>query len=146
MAKTKFDKGIESLIPYLERDFMTFPLAEEGNYSPQLNFWQIFDEKCITDESIIEIAKELEFPEKFYLDFQMEPMSTNSITLADFEALLLGNDNILTKINPDSSKPPRFMYHFSVWSWEENKIDTNKLIELSVLAIEYFREHFKHLN
>lgn len=32
---------IEKIIPYVDEDFLTFPLAEEGNYTQFLNFWQL---------------------------------------------------------------------------------------------------------
>lgn len=36
---------IQYIIPYVSKDFITFPLTEEGNYTPFINFWQIFNAK-----------------------------------------------------------------------------------------------------
>lgn len=38
-------KKIERLIPYVNENLITFPLLEEGNYTPFVNFWQIVDKK-----------------------------------------------------------------------------------------------------
>jgi hypothetical protein len=36
---TNFDE----FIPYVDENFIRFPLAEEGDYSPTLNLWRVFD-------------------------------------------------------------------------------------------------------
>ena len=46
---------IERLIPYLNENFITYPLWEEGNYAPFVNFWQI----CKTQEEIQLLDKNL---------------------------------------------------------------------------------------
>ena len=139
MAKTKFDKGIETLIPFLEENFLTFPLWEEGNYSPQINFWMIFDDIVVNSKNIEKINNDLNLPETYYLDFLVDTMNTDAITLEQFEYLLIGNPIKLDI----SKKKPRYMYHFSVWSYDENKIETSKLMEVALSAYKYLRENFK---
>ena len=41
---------IEQIIPYVEENFITFPLWEEGNYGPQVNIWRIFNKFEELDE------------------------------------------------------------------------------------------------
>ena len=36
-------KKIEQLIPFVDENFITFPLWEEGDYAPHVNIWLIFD-------------------------------------------------------------------------------------------------------
>ena len=43
--KKAIDKCIEDLIPYVEESFITFPLWEEGNYTPHCNFFLFLNEK-----------------------------------------------------------------------------------------------------
>ena len=46
---------IDKLIPYLSENFITYPLWEEGNYTPFINFWKI----CKTQEEIQLLDKNL---------------------------------------------------------------------------------------
>ena len=36
MLQTKIDK----LFPFISENFITYPLWEEGNYTPHINVWQ----------------------------------------------------------------------------------------------------------
>lgn len=36
-------KQIEKLIPFIEEEFITYPMWEEGKYIPFVNFWQKFE-------------------------------------------------------------------------------------------------------
>lgn len=38
----KINEQIKEIIPFVDENFITFPLCEEGNYTPFLNFWQFF--------------------------------------------------------------------------------------------------------
>ena len=49
-------KKIDKLIPYLSENFLTYPLWEEGNYIPFVNFWRI----CKTQEETQNLLKEFE--------------------------------------------------------------------------------------
>jgi len=58
---------INKLIPYISSDFLTYPLWEEGNYTPFINFWHIGNDKKLplnfnsdinlNDEYIIELEE-----------------------------------------------------------------------------------------
>ncbi len=41
MLQTKIDK----LIPFISENFITYPLWEEGNYTPHINVWQILKDE-----------------------------------------------------------------------------------------------------
>jgi hypothetical protein len=36
-------KNIETLLPFVDENFLTFPLWEEGKYIPFVNFWRKYD-------------------------------------------------------------------------------------------------------
>ena len=58
-------KKIEQLIPYISREFLTYPLWEEGQMIPFVNFWQIGATRVLQDA----ITERLEclFLEKGYI-------------------------------------------------------------------------------
>lgn len=34
---------IQDIVPYVDENFITFPLTEEGDYRPHIKFWKIYD-------------------------------------------------------------------------------------------------------
>jgi len=48
---------IEKLIPFIEEEFITYPLWEEGKYVPFVNFWQKFESRKDISEFRIKLSK-----------------------------------------------------------------------------------------
>jgi hypothetical protein len=42
--KSTIQDKINQLIPYISQEFITYDLWEEGNYTPFIHFWQIFND------------------------------------------------------------------------------------------------------
>lgn len=40
-------KNIETILPFVGENFITFPLWEEGKYIPFVNFWQKYDNQIV---------------------------------------------------------------------------------------------------
>lgn len=69
-------KQIEKIFPYIEENFITYPLWEEGNFTPFVNFWQSVENL----EELENLQKKLrEFHKKneyeIYCDGPSSPMS-----------------------------------------------------------------------
>lgn len=43
MKSKRMNKLIKGMIPFVSENFISFPLAEEGDYSLELNVWRIFE-------------------------------------------------------------------------------------------------------
>lgn len=68
-------KKIEKLIPFLNENFITYPLCEEGKYIPFVNFWQKADADMDSLEKegrIMEVFKDtcyqIEYSDNKYSD------------------------------------------------------------------------------
>ena len=53
----KLYKQIEKIIPYIDENFITFPLWEEGLYIPFVKFWQIFNDEIENDKAVAIVEK-----------------------------------------------------------------------------------------
>ena len=67
MLQTKIDK----LIPFISENFITYPLYEEGNYTPHINVWQI----CRNDleyNDLIEKLNTITRNNEYYFDIDLK--------------------------------------------------------------------------
>ena len=80
MKDDKIEKLIKDIIPYVDENFITFPLWEEGDYRPVLNFWFICPELPFKGKEMLYTDKNLPgLSEKFSIGVDSEKhKETNS--------------------------------------------------------------------
>ena len=83
--KNQIDKKIKELIPYVDEEFITFPLAEEGDYSMQLKFWKIYESIEIFEE----VLDKLEYDDNIEMIIDMKHLANPTVysileSLGDF--------------------------------------------------------------
>jgi hypothetical protein len=140
MAKSKIDKYMAQMIPYTEETLITIPLWEEGNYTPQINFWQLFDSEVITESNIEKIKKDLEFDESYELDFLIDHLHSHAISYDELSDCIKNDVNPLTLSHSPDKK---CLYHFSIWNINPNTFNIIDLFELAIKTINYLRDTFK---
>ena len=59
-------KKIEQLIPFVDENFITFPLWEEGIYAPSVNIWLITKEPYVLDQYTISLLENTSY--EYYID------------------------------------------------------------------------------
>lgn len=70
---------IEKLIPFIEEEFITYPLWEEGKYVPFVNFWQKFESRKDISEFRIKLSKIKE------LGYDFEEIVTHKFKIYTYE-------------------------------------------------------------
>lgn len=105
---------IEKLLPYINENFITFPLWEEGKYIPFINFWQKYE----TQEDY----------EKHYKKLKKHFNKTGYVVV---ETDVSGGDIVYYELYPDFKefKNGDFKYKKYDWSIEDMLDKLNEVLK-----------------
>lgn len=131
MNKEFTQELIEKITPYQQENFITFPLFEEGNFMPAINFWQIFKE--IPFDIDYELTQQLDFiPEYISLDYEIQ----------SYNSKIEYKNNTFNIVESDEEI---YLINFSVYMNTDPTIsseyDLNEMLKIVLSIIEKFKNN-----
>jgi len=127
--RNQVDKKIEELIPYVDEEFITFPLAEEGDYSMQLKFWKIY--KSI--ELFEEVLDNLECDDNIEMTIDMKNLdipSPENILKSLFNSM----HGEVTYLSPEQWTKPDIMVNYTLTFIKDDlySYDIERLLDVAL--------------
>jgi hypothetical protein len=117
---------IEQLIPNIKENFMTYPLAEEGDYRPTIDIWKISNKKLVFPKDDINTLPFLKTKYHIEVDYyRMDNYSKHT-----FEDVLN---------NKPTKKSNKYMYEFSIYNKDDiltnPKYDLDEMLDVAYKLI-----------
>lgn len=130
---------IKNILPYMSENFITFPLWEEGNYTPVINMWNIlYTSKYDADTNFLDLIFDTDMLKYKFKDYiiqsNFEKMSHTTNSNSDYFSLESSIDNSpLPQITQDTEYKTLItfqIYHKDLISSYENMTGSIQLSEL----------------
>ena len=122
---------IAELIPFVSENFITFPLAEEGDYRPTINIWKISKDKLDFNSLPFGNINDLPFlQKKYYVHFEFDTIESPNEIFKEYN---------FSEIKDYKEK---FIYNFSIYNkddvLENSNYNLNEMLDVALKLIKMF--------